>query len=459
MKHLKLLPFLFLALFVASCNPDDPEDVKVEHPQVAAFDYKIINDWNDAFLEIERYADGYRPGPAPRGLAYLGLSAYEGCVSGMPKYKSLSGVWPGFNIPAADPSLEYNWPIVINESYNYLMQLFFVKASEQMKTLIATKYSNNLNAYSVNVPKDVVDRSKARGLEVATLIWEWAKTDAVGHDHYLDPFQGYNWQDHFVKDGDWVPTTPGPGKPMGGVWGNARAFSLKTPAELVCAPPIPYSENTQSEFFSQALEVYAQNTPTLSADKEWVGEYWSDDLVGLTFSPGPRWMAIGMQVLDLNESNLEEAVVMAAKIGIALNDASVACWKSKYVYNLERPESYIKRVIDDKWEPALNNPMNGDVGFTPSFPAYPSGHSTMGGAGAEILASMFGYSYGMTDNCHRYRTEFAGAPRTFPSFHAMAEENAWSRVPLGTHFRMDCTVGVNFGYEIGRKVNALPWKK
>jgi hypothetical protein len=83
----------------------------------------------------------------------------------------------------------------------------------------------------------------------------------------------------------------------------------------------------------------------------------------------------------------------------------------------------------------------------------------MGGAGAEALASVFGYSYSMTDRCHLGRTEFEGIPRTFGSFYEMAQENAWSRVLLGTHWRMDCDEGVRFGTFIGRKVNALPWKK
>jgi len=227
----------------------------------------------------------------------------------------------------------------------------------------------------------------------------------------------------------------------------------------VCRKPLPYSADKISDLYSQALEVYAQNTPTLSYEDEWVGEFWSDDLVSLTFSPGPRWLAIGDQALALEKSNLQTALEMSAKVGMAISDAAVGCWNSKYFYNVERPQTYINRVIDPNWKPALINPLTGDLGVTPSFPAYPSGHSTMGGAGAEALASVFGYSYAMTDLCHEGRTEFEGKGRTFSSFAEMAQENAWSRVPLGVHFRMDCQEGVRYGYEIGRKVNNLPWKK
>jgi hypothetical protein len=126
---------------------------------------------------------------------------------------------------------------------------------------------------------------------------------------------------------------------------------------------------------------------------------------------------------------------------------------------LERPESYIQRIIDPSWEPNLENPLNGTDGISPSFPAYPSGHSTFGAASAEALASVFGYSYAMTDNCHKNRSEFSGYPRSFTSFYEMANENAWSRVPLGVHFRMDAEEGMRYGTEIGRAVNRLNWKK
>ena len=65
----------------------------------------------------------------------------------------------------------------------------------------------------------------------------------------------------------------------------------------------------------------------------------------------------------------------------------------------------------------------------------------------------------MTDNCHKDRTDFIGTPRTFSSFYEMAAENAYSRLPIGVHFRMDAEAATDLGYKIGRKVNDLPWKK
>ncbi len=144
---------------------------------------------------------------------------------------------------------------------------------------------------------------------------------------------------------------------------------------------------------------------------------------------------------------------------MALADAAVGCWNSKFHYNVERPYTYITKVIDPTYETNLYNPLTGTPNITPAFPAYPSGHSTMGAAGAEALASVFGYSYSFTDKCHLGRGEFEGTPRTFGSLYEAAQENAWSRVLLGVHWRMDSDEGVRYGTAIGRKVNNLPWRK
>ncbi len=460
-KHL-LATFVLLAcsaVFMPGCKDDDPiNPTAVAEKQVKDYDNDVVYTWNELFLEVERYAAGYRPGPAPRALAHIGLANYEACISAMPEHNSVAQRYSGLNIPKIKSGQAYHWPSVINASYAYLMRKFFYTLSANLQEKINALEGRYRIEYTNAIGEELYERSRQHGEAVAAAVWDYAKSDAVGHDHFLNPFQGYDWAANYKKDGDWKPTFPGPGKPMGGVWGGARVFAIGD-ADKICRPPLPYSASPTSDLYSQALEVYAQNTPTLSYEDEWVGEFWSDDLVNLTFSPGPRWLAIGDQALKSEKSNLETALFMSIKMGLALNDASVGCWNSKYYYNVERPQTYINRVFDPAWKPALYNPLTGDEGVTPSFPAYPSGHSTMGAAGAEVLGSVFGYAYDMTDRCHENRAEFEGKPRTFGSFFEMAQENAWSRVPLGVHFRMDCEEGVRYGTAIGRKVNALPWKK
>lgn len=459
-----LLGSILTLVFWAGCTKDPIDPIPQDENLVADYDAEASLKWNEIFLEIERYAAGYRPGPAPRSLAYMGLAAYEACISGMPDYNSLESRYAGLILPDAGPTQTYHWPTVVHSVYTTMMPRFFPVIHSSVQGRVNQLISQLNSKYLSQAGQEVFDRSVAHGRNVAEAMWTWSTSDPYGHDAYKNPFgnfvtnESYNWQDHYTGPPHWVATTPGPGKGMGPFFGKVRTFAI-TESQKLARPPLPYSESPTSELYAQALQVYSQNTPTLSYEAEWVGEFWSDDLLELTFSPGPRWTAVANQIIVLERSNLETALEAYAKVGMALNDAAVACWHSKYAYNIERPQTYIQRVIDPTWKPALFNPLTGDEGVTPSFPAYPSGHSTMGAAGAEALASVFGYAYSMTDRCHEGRIEFEGRPRSFGSLYEMAFENAWSRVPLGVHYWMDCQEGLTLGTTAGRQVNRLPWKK
>jgi hypothetical protein len=85
--------------------------------------------------------------------------------------------------------------------------------------------------------------------------------------------------------------------------------------------------------------------------------------------------------------------------------------------------SYIKKVIDQEWEPLLN---------TPPFPEYPSGHSTQSAAAAAVLTELFGEGYGFTDESP---TPDGVPQRAFKGFREAANEAAMSRLYGGIHFR------------------------
>ncbi len=93
---------------------------------------------------------------------------------------------------------------------------------------------------------------------------------------------------------------------MGGIWGGARTFALSQ-ADKLCKPPLPYSVFRLRTCIPRRLKC-TRKIPRPFPTKTNGGEFWSDDLVNLTFSPGPRWMAIGDQVLAAENSTLETAV-------------------------------------------------------------------------------------------------------------------------------------------------------
>ncbi|MBK6785186.1 MAG: phosphatase PAP2 family protein [Saprospiraceae bacterium] len=144
---------------------------------------------------------------------------------------------------------------------------------------------------------------------------------------------------------------------------------------------------------------------------------------------------------------------------MAMADAAIAIWNSKYIYNVRRPIEFIRENIDPNWKTVLNNPYTNVKSVTPEFPAYPSGHSGFGGSAALILTDIFGNNRQFTDNCHKNRFEFIGVPRSYNSFMEAGIENAYSRLPLGVHYRMDCDEGLRMGYLAANRVLQKPWKR
>ncbi len=132
-----------------------------------------------------------------------------------------------------------------------------------------------------------------------------------------------------------------------------------------------------------------------------------------------------------------------ARVGIAVTDAFIECWNMKYVYNLERPVTYIQDHIDAMWLPYL---------VTPNFPTYISGHSSQSGAAATVLTDLFGMIT-FTDTIRADHNLVPPlAPRTFDSFDDAAAEAAVSRLYAGIHFSFDNNDGLASGRCIGQTV-------
>jgi membrane-associated phospholipid phosphatase len=206
-------------------------------------------------------------------------------------------------------------------------------------------------------------------------------------------------------------------------------------------PPTPYSEDPASAFYAEAMEVLT-TTRTLTDEQKLIARFWSDDPM-LSPTPPGHWISITMAIVDAEEAPVGRRAEVLARLGITLADAFIGNWQTKYQYDLLRPVTYIRRVIDPKWEPLL---------ITPPFPEYPSGHSTQSGAAAEVLTAIFGAGFGFTDTTH----EDDGLPaRAFPDFWAAAEEAAISRLYGGIHFRPAIALGLEQGRCIGGFASAL----
>lgn len=455
---LSLMVLLLLAV-APGCRKEEPSTTNEVSPRASTFSAQVPYEWGELFLEIDRYSPGYRPPAASRMLAYTGLAAYEAAVPGMPEYRSLEYQFPGLDLPSADPQLQYHWPTCVNAAFATCFRNFYPHVTNFYKGRIDDKEQSMLDVFRSQASADVIERSQAFGQAIAEAVFQFSVTDTGGHEAFLTPRPTDYVPPVSGPNGEvlWQPTFPDYTNALFPYWGGVRPFALK-PSDKIARPPLPWSEDPNSLFFNQAREIQLWVNNATYEDR-WIAEFWSDDIFELTFEPAGRLLAIGNQVMLEDELTLDKGVEFYAKLGMALCDVGIAVWNSKYLYNVERPVQFIRRNLDPNWKTLLNNPIGKVYGMTPEFPAYPSGHSGFGGAGSAIMADVFGNTRGFVDRCHQNRTEFIGTPRAYNNFMELGVENAYSRLPLGVHFRMDCDEGLRLGYLSARRVLEMPWKK
>lgn len=457
MKNLKLFSGMLLTILLMAgvgCKKDTLDNANLARD----YNAEVPIAWYKLMEHVDRHSPGYRPPAASRMFGYIGLAGYEAIVHGMPGNKSLGSHYAGLFLPLPEAGRQYHWPSAANAAYHQMFEYAYPHVPEADRNRIKDLNTAMENSLQSQTSPENYTRSKAFGIAVANAIFDWSKNDVSGHEAFKNPFP-VNYSPP-QGPGLWQPTWPDYTPALFPYWGNVRTFAMQV-ADLLAKPHLAWSENPQSQFYKQAEETYNRvNNIRAGKDNEgqWVAEFWSDDFEEVTFTPPGRMIAIATQVIEKEKSSLDRAVEIYARMGMALADAAIAVWQSKYFYNLERPITYIRRVMDANWETILNNPFSGQRSLTPPFPAYPSGHAGFAGAGSGVLTQFFGNTYSCTDKCHKDRTEFIGTPRSYNSFTQLAEENAYSRIPLGVHFRMDSDEGLRLGYLAAQRVNHLPWK-
>jgi hypothetical protein len=353
----------------------------------------------------------------------------------------------------------YHWPSAVNAAYATMFRNFYphIGAADLNKINALENKFTDLFASTEN--SEVLARSRSFGFEVAQAVYKFSETDITGHNAFNNPRPSSYVPPVTGPNGEklWQPTFPDYTPALFPYWGGVRPFAM-TNSDIIARPPLPYSEDPNSMFYQQANETRLW-VNSANYNDHWIAEFWSDDFYQLTFEPAGRQVAIANILVQEDHLSLDVALELYAKLGMAMSDAAVAIWNSKYIYNVRRPIEYIRDVIEPGWTTHLNNPMNGVKSLTPEFPAYPSGHSGFGASGSAIMAEIFGNVHPFTDNCHQNRTEFLGTPRSFNTILEAGVENAYSRIPLGVHYRMDCDEGLRLGYLAATRVSALSWYK
>jgi hypothetical protein len=416
----------------------------------SAYSANVAHEWMALALLLVQQTPGFSPPVASRALGYLGLTLYESVVPGMPDRISLAGQLNELDsLPLAQPDEPLHWPTVANASLATMTRMMFSNASAENKARIdllerslPLKYAQDFDATTTTA--EITNRSETFGKLMAMAVLTWARTDG-GHEAW-GPLRRN--QANYVPpsgDGQWTATPPAFAPPLLPRWGSVRPFVLKSAS--VCPAPVPpaYSEAPGSEFYKEAAEVHRVSTQITQEQRQFA-LYWADDPLK-TPTPAGHWAFIANDLLKSRKANLASAAETFARLNMAMADAFIAAWHTKYTLNLLRPVSYIQLAIDSNWVPTLMH--------TPPFPDYPSGHSVQSSAAAAVLANSFGDNTSFVDNTHNDR---GWGPRTFKSFKSAADEAALSRLYAGIHYRAAVVGGQTQGACVAQKVLALQFK-
>ncbi|NEY91955.1 vanadium-dependent haloperoxidase [Tabrizicola oligotrophica] len=381
---------------------------------------QVLGQWYQLLLELIRHTATYSPPVAARSFAYLGVTAFEALATGNPALRSLSGQVRDLAPLPAREAAPHDEACVLQGALTHAMAAYFGNTGPTGQRAMQAMEKRLSTVAMEGVGQDVAARSVAHGLAVSQAILDWSAGDGGAVIENMGFPMSYALTE---GPAHWVPTSTVAVQqaPLLPTWGQNRTFAIPETGPCGLPPPLAYSEDPASDFYAQAKEVY-DTSKALTDEQKLIARFWSDDPM-LSPTPPGHWVSILLQIFDRDGTPVDRQAELLALLGMTISDAFVQCWRSKFEHDLLRPVTYIRRVIDPKWEPLLN---------TPPFPEYPSGHSTQSAAAATVLEGLLGQDFAFDDATHADE----GLPtRHFDGFWQAAEEAALSRMYGGIHFR------------------------
>jgi hypothetical protein len=412
MKIQLILPLLLLVCLIG-CDKKNSKSPELD-PAIIG---QVINQMTDVMVH-----DVTNPPLGARFYSYACLAAFEVVAQNDSITRTMHGRLNEFpEIKKPEGLTQY--------SYQLSAVLALLETAKKMQPsggIMLQKYQDRLldSCKTIGFSEQTISESQTYALDISKQILKYAKADKYNR---ISNFPRYEPTE--IK-GSWYPTPPGYFPPVEPYFNTVRPFALDSSSQFKPAPPVPFSEDKNSEFYKMMVANYNVKT---EGDAKITAAFWDCNpfalenkghlLVGMKkISPGAHWMGITDIACRQAKTDFSKTMLITTTVAIGLMDGFMACWDEKYRSNRIRPETVIRKYLDPNWKPFLQ---------TPPFPEYLSGHSVVSSAAAVILTHYFGENFAYTDTVEE---RFGLKARKFESFNAAAKESGMSRFYGGIHF-------------------------